>query len=109
MPSLYVIHWIILIVTLLAYIVLGISLIGNSSTLNSETSVILELLKPHNRYNYVRSVMKDSKLILRDMSILMLVSAVMLAILPITYSMEFSGICIIVAFFNYCHYMSINV
>jgi hypothetical protein len=109
MTVLYVIIWVILILILAAYVILAASLRANYSALCSESSVILGSLQIHERGNYIRSILIDSKLILRDLSMMMISAGILFAFLPIDFSVVPSAICAIMAVIDYCHYKSINI
>lgn len=109
MTALYVIPGIILLFVLAYYVVLARYLHGNIDTATDIFLGKLSILTPREQENLAHSMKKGAKLILRNQSILMLISAGIFAILPIYFSMMFSAICAGMAVIDFCNYKSINV
>lgn len=110
MTLLYISVWTILVIMLLLYGVLSVLLRDYFSTIRlKEHLSSLHGLSRHEQNQLVRSKKRAIKETLRDQSILLLIPAVIFAILPFSFSITLSAICVGMAFLDYCHYKSIDV
>lgn len=111
MTLFYIILWTLVVLVIFSYGILSVLLRDYFSTIKlveKDYFTTCYGLSTLAQNQLVKSTKRAIKETLRDQSILLLIPAVIFVILPFSFSITLSAICVGMAILDYCHYKSIN-